>query len=195
MARAARKIEHPRLGLRFPPEDVLYWAARFPGPEGDRRLDAVRARTRKQGHLTRPDFLALCAWKSPRSRPRCLENSERDVRAITRAAFASADEEVKVELLRLLRGVAWATASTLLHVCDTRPYPILDVRALWSVGHARTPHVTLPDWLDYVDFTRAVARECGVSMRTLDRALWQYSKERQRHGAPSPPKPRQTRLF
>ena len=172
-------MDPPRLRLRFPAKEVPYWASRFPGPGEDRALGAIRSRARAHGHLTRADFLTLCAWKSPRSRPRCRENSERDVRALTRAAFASSDEEVKVELLRLLKGVEWATASTLLHVCDTRPYPILDVRALWSVGHARTPHVTMAVWLEYVAITRAIARECGVSMRTLDRALWQYSKEHQ----------------
>src|SRR6185295_11154251 len=142
MPRAARK-----LALRFPAEEIPYWASRFPGPEGDRLLDSIRARVRARGCLTRKEFLALCAWKSPRSRPRCLLNSERDVRAVTRAALASSDEAVKVELLRVLRGVDWATASTILHACDARPYPILDVRALWSLGATRG-HVTLDLWLD-----------------------------------------------
>jgi hypothetical protein len=175
MPRAARK----KLALRFPAEQVPYWASRFPDPDGDRVLDSIRARVRVRGCLTRSEFLALCAWKSPRSRPRCLENSEKTVRAVTRAALASSDEAVKVELLRLLRGVDWATASTILHACDRRPYPILDVRALWSVGADRG-RVTLDLWLDYVACTRSIAARHGIDMRLLDRALWQYSKERQR---------------
>jgi len=175
--RAARNERN--LALRFPAEDIPYWASRFPGPEGDRLLDSIRARVRGRGCLTRTEFLALCAWKSPRSRPRCLLNSERDVRAVTRAALASSDEAVKVELLRVLRGVDWATASTILHACDARPYPILDVRALWSLG-ATGGHVTLDLWLDYVACTRSLAARHGLGMRLLDRALWQYSKERQR---------------
>ena len=142
-------------------------------------LEGIRSRVQATGWLSRADFLTLCAWKSPRSRPRCLENSERDVRTLTRAAFSSGDEEVKMELLRLLRGVEWPTASTILHVCDARPYPILDVRALWSVG-LDAPHVTMELWLRYLAFTRALAADLGLPMRTVDKALWQYSKERQR---------------
>jgi hypothetical protein len=177
MARAARKRR--KLALRFPAREIPDWASRFPGSGSDRVLDSIRARVVKRGCLTRAEFLTLCEWKSPRSRPRCLENSESAVRAVTRAALASLDEEVKVELLRVLRGVEWATASTILHACDARPYPILDVRALWSLGYTGA-HVTLDLWLEYVACTRSLAARLGLGMRTLDRALWQYSKERQR---------------
>jgi hypothetical protein len=29
----------------------------------------------------------------------------------------------------------------------------------------------------YTEYTREIAKESGVSMRVLDRALWQFSKE------------------
>lgn len=35
-------------------------------------------------------------------------------------------------------------------------------------------------WQEYPGFCRDVAQDCGVSIRTLDRALWQFSKENQR---------------
>jgi hypothetical protein len=79
-----------------------------------------------------------------------------------------------------LRGVSWPTASVVLHFCDTRRYPILDFRALWSLGYATPPAYNLEFWLAYTTFTRALARRRGLSMRILDRALWQYSSEHQR---------------
>lgn len=72
-----------------------------------------------------------------RSESKCERNGERTIRAITQAAFATPDEPLKMDLLRLLAGVEWPTASTLLHFCDSRPYPILDFRALWSLGYAK----------------------------------------------------------
>jgi hypothetical protein len=33
-----------------------------------------------------------------------------------------------------------------------------------------------PVWMEYTRFLRGVSADAGVSMRTLDRALWQYSK-------------------
>ena len=127
--------------------------------------------------LTSP---SVCYWKSPRTQPRCRENTAEDVRVLTQAAFGTRDEALKMGLLRRLCGVDWPTASALLHFCDVRPYPILDYRALWSLGYSNPPHYTMPFWLGYVAFVRDVARRSGHSIRVVDRALWQYSKARQR---------------
>lgn len=104
------------------------------------------------------------------------------IRTISRAAFATSDESLKIDLLRLFVGVEWPTASTLLHVCDERPYPILDYRALWSLGHAKAPHYTMEFWLAYLAYTRGLATRLKHDIRTVDRALWRYSKVRQRSG-------------
>ena len=32
-------------------------------------------------------------------------------------------------------------------------------------------------WWEYVEICREISRQSQVGMRTLDRALWQYSKE------------------
>jgi hypothetical protein len=102
------------------------------------------------------------------------------VRTITRAAFAATDESLKIDLLRTLDGVEWPTASTLLHFGDRRPYPILDYRALWSLGFETLPRYTMEFWLAYLAFTRQLARRLKIDIQVLDRALWQYSKARQR---------------
>jgi hypothetical protein len=54
---------------------------------------------------------------------------------------------------------------------------VLDVRALWSLGVEAPPAYTFEFWCEYVEACRALARGCRVPMRTLDRALWQYSRE------------------
>jgi hypothetical protein len=35
-------------------------------------------------------------------------------------------------------------------------------------------------WLAYLGFTRDLAARLGLPIRTVDKALWQYSKERQK---------------
>jgi lambda repressor-like predicted transcriptional regulator len=35
-------------------------------------------------------------------------------------------------------------------------------------------------WLGYLDTCRELSQQAGVSLRTLDKALWQHSKERSR---------------
>jgi hypothetical protein len=74
-----------------------------------------------------------------------------------------------------LKGVAYPVASVVLHfICRAR-YPILDRRALESLGYVsqRTTY-TKPFWRDYVRTCRALASENQVSMRVLDRALWAW---------------------
>ena len=167
--------------LRFDEGEIAAWAARFPDDgEGDGPANCIRALAQARGHLTRPEFLQLCAWKSVRTKPRCRKNSARKIETLTRAAFATPDEALKIDLLRLLEGVEWPTASTILHFCDARPYPILDYRALWSLGYAKPPRYTMEFWLAYLAFTRELAARLELTIRTVDKALWQYSKEKQR---------------
>jgi hypothetical protein len=120
---------------RFPVADTARWAARFPDDGSDAGLlDGVRPLVLARGYVNRAEFLKVCAWKSARTKPACRKNSARKIETLTRAAFATPDEALKIGLLRLLDGVEWPTASTILHFCDARPYPILDYRALWSLG-------------------------------------------------------------
>jgi len=58
-------------------------------------------------------------------------------------------------------------------------YPILDYRALWSLGYKKQPTYTFPFWAAYCELTSALAKESAVTMRTLDGALRQYSKDKQ----------------
>jgi hypothetical protein len=76
-----------------------------------------------------------------------------------------------------LKGVGVPTASTLLYVAFPDDYPILDVRALESLGVKPRSQYPVSFWLQYLDACRELARRCGVSIRTLDKALWQHSKE------------------
>ncbi len=164
--------------LRFPRSAIEKWAGQYSDPVDAEIENVVAPAARRQGFLTREQFLAIAEWKTARSRSRCLENDDAYVREVTRAALSSKDERFKIEVLRLLDGVDWPTASVILHFCDRGRYPILDVRALWSLGVA-APRVGFRLWMEYTEFLRGVARDAEVSMRTLDRALWQYSKENQ----------------
>lgn len=165
--------------LRFPRSQIRRLAARYPAAVDDDVL-RVAAAARERGHLTKREFLILGEWKTPRSRKHRLKNSEDLVREATRLAFSTKHEELKITLLRFLDGVEWPTASVILHLCDPGRYPILDVRAFWSAGaEQRSPSYTFDKWIRFTEFTRDLSRATGCSMRDVDRALWQYSKEHQ----------------
>ena len=130
----------------------------------------------RERYLTGAHLLGLAKWKSPRRAGDCELNSEEFVQAVTRVAATADEERLRVEVLRLLHGVDWRTASVVLHVGSRDAYPILDRRALWSLQCPDVATVRFDFWWAYVEHTRQLARSAAVDMRTLDRALWQYSK-------------------
>ena len=168
----------PKFRLRCPLSEVMYWAARYAYAD-DSEVEAIGERARKRGWYTRDEFLAVARWKSPRSRRRCEENDEATVKAATQLALSTAGERQRIEALTQLHGIDYPTASVLLHLAHRDPYPIIDFRALWSLGVESPPAAySFTFWWAYTQACRLLAKDAGVRMRTLDRALWQYSKER-----------------
>jgi hypothetical protein len=166
-----------RFRLQFSPEEITALANRFPATD-DRRTLIVGAAVRARGHYTRDEFIEVCAWKTPRSRPRVAANTEAAVIDATGRALASADEATRFAAMLELGGVGAPTASTLLYVAFPDDYPILDVRALESLGVKNRSSYPISFWLEYLEACRTLARQSSVSVRTLDKALWQFSKER-----------------
>jgi hypothetical protein len=165
--------------LRIPENDLARWAEGYSYPRESEIVDGVAPAARARGYLTRDEFLRLCRWKTARSQSRCAANEDEFVQEVTRVAFSTAHEQLKIGVLRLLKGVSWPTASVILHFCDRGKYPILDYRALWSLSAVPPSQCSFPFWWAYTDFMRQLQERTGLSMRLLDRALWQYSKERQ----------------
>jgi hypothetical protein len=169
-------VSHPTFQLQFPPEEIEALAERFPASD-ETRSHAIGAAVRARGHYTREEFIEVCAWKTPRSRPRVAANAGAIVVDATRRAMATSDEAIRFATLLELDGVGGPTASTLLYVVFPHDYPILDVRALESLGVSSRSTYSVSFWLAYLQACRTLARQAGVSLRTLDKALWQHSKE------------------
>src|ERR1700761_2472837 len=167
----------PVFELQFDRGLVPDLAARFPGTD-DSAVEALGEAARARGYYRRGEFLRVCAWKTVRSGPRVAANGPGAIRAATRRALADPDETARMQALLALEGVGVPTASTLLYFAFPALYPILDLRALESLGVKPRSQYPVPFWLGYLEACRALAVQCGVSIRTLDKALWQWSKER-----------------
>lgn len=170
--------EVPMFSLRFKETSIRQWAARN---DGDLSImQQIGEDVQKRGHIRKSEFLELCAKKSPRTRSRCASNSEDFIREVSKLSLATSHEQLRIEVLTLLKGVSWPTASFLLHFCSKSPYPILDFRALWSLRTEQPTAYDFPFWFEYTKFCRELSERNQVSMRVLDSALWQYSKEKQK---------------
>lgn len=163
--------------LRFPVREIGYWAEQY--SDDDRAVERIAKAVRQRRWLTRHEFLKVCEWKTPRSRRHCAKNSNEFVRCVTAVALSTKNERLRIEVLTLLNGVSWPTASVILHFMAPDRYPILDFRALWSLGIENAPVYDFEFWEAYTKCCWALAARAGVSMRELDRALWAYSSEEQ----------------
>jgi hypothetical protein len=148
-----------------------------------RRLSHVRPR----GRFTRAEFLAMCRWKSPRSRKHYERNTAATIRRVSRAVLASRSETERMTLLIALPGVSVATASAILTLIAPRRYGVLDIRCwqlLFSIrsvaGNERGRAFTVSQWERYLERLRGHARAIGVSARMIEYTLFHYHRKRQR---------------
>lgn len=164
---------HPK----FPLSEIPHWATHYGDPADDLDVEQAGAAARVRGWLTLEELKTLAYWKSARIAGHIARNTQAEVEEVTRFALSTASERLRIESLTLLRGVGWPMASVILHFCHREPYPILDFRALWSLG-AEEPASGYNGafWQQYTATCRGLAGEAGCSLRELDRALWGFSK-------------------
>jgi hypothetical protein len=117
--------------LRFPTKDLGYWAERYEYDETP--ILPIVPGVKKRGFLTKRDFLTACLWKTARSQSRCRKNSSKFILEVRKCALSTSEKQLRIEVLTLLNGVSWPTASVILHFFHSEPYPIMDFRALWSL--------------------------------------------------------------
>jgi len=156
-------------------DQILEYASRYVY-DADDGLGALMEAAAQRGHLTRDDLVAVAKWKwrGGRTRRLCSQNTEAEVEEITAVSFAATSERLRIGALLALRGVQWPMASVILHFAFPDRYPILDVRAMNTVGGSTL--YTFEKWQDYVALCRETAVAHGITLRTLDRALWAFDK-------------------
>ena len=166
--------------LRFDGCQIRDIASRYRVTASEDELIRLRPVVTERGYLDKDDIRKVVRWKAPRVIRHAESNPEEFAREVTQFALHAREEKTRIESLLILGGVSWPMASVILHFFRPEPYPILDYRALWSLGICKPSSYDYDFWWDYVLICRDLAKKNAVDMRTLDRALWQYSKENQR---------------
>lgn len=149
-------------------------------------LIASLRHVREVGYFTRSEFLSMCKWKEPRERRRqnWSSNTEDEVRTLSAQAFGAPDEARRILHLCRLRGVGIPVASAFLTLVDPEHYGVIDIR-VWQLlvfyqevdydSEGRTLQVL--HWLDYLDKIRLWANELKVSVRAIERTLFQHHRD------------------
>ena len=179
MTASARRLDPGAPGAAITAHFVKCWSERYPVARERRLFDQVGPTVAAQGYYSRSDFIEVARWKSPRSITYVARNSDEDIEEITRLALAAPDR-LRHRVLDLLDGVGVPMASALLTVCEPTRFTVIDYRAietLQTFGELDSS----PSYSVYLQVCRALAQRVKTDLRTLDRALWQWSKE---HDAP-----------
>jgi hypothetical protein len=165
----------PKFVLQFDPSEISRLAARY-GPEQDE--EAFRAGSRiAAGNCTRENLNVIVCWKSPRRAALIDDNTDAELaKALRFAADIRTSEKPAVEILDGLRGVGVPVASAILTTIHPTKYTVIDFRALESLGVSKWDG-SVNYYLNYLRACSALAVKHKVTLRTLDRALWQWSKE------------------
>ena len=135
---------------------------------------------KKQRYLRREDLIRIGNWKSERAK-RHYENEENDdltVREITHFSFNAKSEKARIKSLLTLKGVGWPVASAILHFAFPSKYPIWDFRVLKSLDWPKPYNFDL--WEKYCDEINKISKKYKLPIRTVEKALWKYSKENQK---------------
>ena len=173
-------------------DEILYWATLYTKdqtPKRQRQEEDVRkirekVEARKEpetpgGYLTKCELMEMGDWKRHTLRSQMVNNPVGHVEKITAAAFRPGDDWEKLEKLIDIDGVGQPVASAILHLYDPERYPIFDPHALYSIRiKKKDVEGDKKFWKEYVKLCREKADCHDVCMRTLDRALYKFSKER-----------------
>lgn len=135
---------------------------------------------KKNRYLDRENFIELCLWKSRRPKKSYERNSEELIKEITKFSLKTKNEEARVKSLTCLYGVSFPVATTILHFAFPDKYSIMDFRAIWSLGWEKPASYTFDFWEKYYSEIQKLSKKFSLPIRTIDKALWQYSKENQK---------------
>ena len=131
-------------------------------------------------YLDKERFMRIALWKSRRPKRHYEDNDDATIREITEFSFGTKSEAAQIKVLFALNGVSYPLASVILHFAFPDKYPILDFRAIWSLGWEQPKYYTFGFWQKYCVKIQDISKETRESMRTVDKALWEYSKEHQK---------------
>jgi hypothetical protein len=160
--------------LRFDPFEIDPLATRYLDPDGE----AFRAgKLIAAGDRSLETLKIIFRWKTGgRGQSRLFKNTANEIEKALGSAIYAQSEQAAMESLCELHGVGVPVASAILTAIDPDRYTVIDFRALESLGVKRS-YLSIAFYLNYLATCRDLAKQYGVRLRTLDRALWQWSNE------------------
>ena len=168
----------PLFTLQFDSSRIFEFARRYKYQDDDIALEA--GERIKTGLFTRMNVEQIFGWKTKgRGRSRLLKNTDDEIADALRLVVDARTDRAAIAVLLGLSGVGVPVASAIVTAIYPDRFTIIDFRALEALGISRSlaTSITVEFYLKYLKYCRELAKTNRVSLRELDRALWQWSKE------------------
>jgi len=167
----------PSFKLQFDPAEIPGLAAAYlqDGKDDDEKALASGRRI-ALGAGTVENLKIIYTWKTRgRGITRLLRNRPAEIADALKLAVEAEEERSAIAVLCGLHGVNVPIASAIMTAIKPDRYTVIDFRVLQALG-TDTPDRSVDFYLAYLGYCRNLVGQYGVSMRDLDRALWQWSK-------------------
>jgi hypothetical protein len=165
--------------LQFPLHQMQHWADTY--PREDREEWAFEAgRKIRQGDYSLQNLEHIVRWKSARVIAQFGKNTDAEIADALHLSIQAQQPRSAFGVLMGLSGVGAPMASAILTAIDQERYTIIDYRALQALG-APDLNADLRCYLNhYFPECQRLAHDAGVSLRTVDRALWSWSVQNEK---------------
>ena len=157
-----------------------------PDCEDEKTLELFRkfAAMKRQGYLTKSQLIEILKWKSPRPLRFYEVNSETEVREITRLAFATRNDRLKVHILTALKGVNIPAASAILMFYDRKKFPVIDIRVWQQLHKAKLVKTNqkgkgfkLAEWEIYLNVIRNIGTKNNLTARQVEKRIFDIDRQ------------------
>ena len=184
-------MDKPYFEFREPdltPEQAKALAAKYLEKGGEQEdRDASAAGDGLRTKLNVEDFRAIVKWKTRnRAFTRLEKNTDAEVLDALRLASSTECPRSAIAVLTGLNGVAVPVASAVMTILKPDSHTVIDFRALETLGY-EGDYSSINFYLRYLDYCMKLADRWDMSLRNLDRALWQWSKDKSEPPSQKPP--------
>jgi hypothetical protein len=161
--------------LQFAETEIAALAERYGYAEDSVALRA--GESIRSGHCSRENLSHIFQWKTKgRGISRLTRNTDHEIQDALHLAVSAETERAAISVLTGLFGVDVPVASAVLTAINPERYTVIDYRALEALGQ-KTSNRSVDYYLAYLAACRHLAAKHRVTLRNLDRALWQWSLE------------------
>jgi len=138
-------------------------------------FDELGKTLRHQQYFTLDQLEEILYWRQP-TRPGHFKQNDRErVKIISKEAMKQEDEEIRMHILTLVKGVAIPSASKILSVTYPKLYVTMN-KVSWRVLRSwryldRNYLPTIGGWMSFLKSVQAIMRNYSISGRQLDQVI------------------------